>query len=70
MIENSSNEGQVRDNEHLMQNINKVLEEARSLSATLNRGPGGRENSLVITKLQESLHWCLETRWQLVGKDK
>lgn len=70
MIENASNEGLVRDNEQLMQNINKVIEDTRALSNALNRGPGGRENSLVITQLQQAFHWSLETRWQLVGKDK
>jgi hypothetical protein len=62
MIENLSNEGLLRDNEHLIQAINALIDGSRKLSNDLNRGPGGRENALVTTKLQEALHWALETK--------
>jgi hypothetical protein len=56
-------------NEQLIQQINAVIETSKKVSSSLNRGPGGRENALVTTKLQEAFHWALETRWQLTGID-
>ncbi|HEX9502860.1 MAG TPA: hypothetical protein VF974_00875 [Patescibacteria group bacterium] len=69
-MKNTSNEGLVRDNEALIQQINVAIEASRKLSNDLNRGPGGRENSLVTTQLQQAFHWALETRWQLTGMEK
>lgn len=57
----------MEQNEQLIQDIEKLLEEARKLADYLGRGKGGRENALVITKLQEAQHWAIETRWQVKG---
>lgn len=59
----------MEQNEQLIQNIEKLLEEARKLADTLGRGKGGRETALVITKLQEAQHWAIETRWQVTRID-
>lgn len=64
-IENASNEGLMQDNEALIQQIKATIEASKKLATKLNRGPGGRENALVTTKLQEALHWALETREEI-----
>lgn len=40
--------------------IEIALEKARALADEINRGKGGREVALAITKLQEALHWLAE----------
>lgn len=37
--------------------IEKALTETQALATLINRGPGGRETALTITKLQEALFW-------------
>lgn len=37
--------------------VNAALDATRTLADNLNRGPGGREASLAITKLQEAQYW-------------
>lgn len=38
--------------------IERALGEARLLASAINRGPGGREAALAITKLEEAQMWC------------
>lgn len=37
--------------------IEAALYAARAQADTIARGPGGRETALMITKLEEALHW-------------
>lgn len=68
-IENTSIEGPaaqlLAQNEQLIAQINAVFASSKELGAAINRGTGGRENSLVTTQLQQAFHWALETRWML-----
>lgn len=46
----------------LAQTIEKNIEEAEKHAASIARGVGGREVALVITKLQEALHWTQQAQ--------
>lgn len=37
--------------------LHEALIQAEKRAGAINRGPGGREIALVITKIQEALHW-------------
>lgn len=43
--------------EELRSALQVAIHRAHAASREINRGPGGREIALVITKLQEALHW-------------
>jgi hypothetical protein len=43
--------------ERVAEDIAKALDEARKVAAQINRGAGGREMALTITKLEEALMW-------------
>jgi hypothetical protein len=38
---------------------------AQDLAASINRGPGGREVALTITKLQEAEDWGKRAKWEM-----
>lgn len=38
--------------------IDACIKQAKALAESVNRGPGGRETALAITKLQEAKMWC------------
>lgn len=42
-----------------------ALIQARIAASALERGPGGREMALAITKLQEALFWCNQAAIEL-----
>lgn len=45
--------------------ITTALIHARIAASALERGPGGREVALAITKLQEALFWCNQAAIEL-----
>lgn len=49
------------------QEILKDLEDLRKVAEMIARGPGGREVSLTITKLQEAHSWLLLALQELEG---
>lgn len=51
----------------LIESLQKVEQEAYVLSEMIARGPGGRENSLAITKIQEAQDWS-KRAWEIREK--
>lgn len=47
-------------NEAVWNALHEALAQAQKRSGEINRGAGGREMALVITKIQEALHWCAD----------
>lgn len=45
-------------NEAVWTALHEALAQAQKRAGEINRGAGGREMALVITKIQEALHWC------------
>jgi len=48
--------------EQVRKAIEAALLDAHALAREINRGEGGREVALAITKLQEALHWLAEVK--------
>ena len=42
--------------------ISEAIDAARKLAEGINRGPGGREVALVITKLEEAALWLRQAQ--------
>lgn len=49
--------------------LTEALVAARRLALSLDRGAGGREAALLITKLEEANHWLQECCWRVAGLD-
>jgi hypothetical protein len=45
--------------------MNQAIQEAQSLAGVINRGKGGREVALAITKLQEARMWAEQARKEI-----
>jgi hypothetical protein len=54
-------------NEAVWNALYAALTQAQERSREINRGAGGREMALVITKIQEALHWCADADNAIVG---
>lgn len=42
--------------------IGEAIDAAKKLAESINRGPGGREVALVITKLEEAALWLRQAQ--------
>ena len=51
----------------LLLSIDACLRQAKALADSVNRGTGGREIALAITKLQEAKHWAGEALSELTS---
>jgi len=53
------------EKEALFLYIDQAIKEAQNLATVINRGPGGREVALTITKLQEAEDWAKRARSEI-----